>query len=274
MRDNMEEPKKVILTASKDDPEFTAFYQVAAKTNKLLHDTLLEIMPRGGGDRRSVYVHWWTLYLGTLLDELAEASLQLLLLDKQRAAVVTIRQVFEYSIRTQYLHAHDAEAESLMDSLQWRVWKEAEFTPDYFDAGLREQYAENYRQWAEEHRELDLDSKEGSFTSWAREVLGKRFNSEFFRQYSYPSIIAHGKPHGVMDVLEPLGPGQVRHFWDSRTIDSLSEVSKLTSTIIEYVVFVRRKYELELSRAVELNAEHGEVQRRFGYVPTTPPPSC
>lgn len=266
----MQEPKKAVqLEETKDDPEFVAFYGVADQANDLLAGTLNEILSLSKPGRRSVYLHWWTLYLGTLAHELATASSQLLLLDMPRAAVVTIRQVFEYSVRTQYLYAHDDEAEALMDSLQWRVWKEAQSAPDYFTDELREQYRKNYRQWADEHPELETALRDGKFTDWAREVLASRFDSEFFRGYAYPSIIAHGKPHGIIDVLEPIGPGQVKHFWDSRTIDTLSELSKLATTVLEYVGFIRQKYGLDISKLAKLNELHGEVQHHFGYTPNT-----
>ena len=100
------------------------------------------------------------------------------------------------------------------------------------------------------------DYIEGRFTDWARCVLGSRFEREFFRQYSYPSVIAHGKPHGVIDVLEPIGPGQVKHYWDSRTIDELSELSKLAAVLIECIAFVRRLYGLDISDVFKLNKEH------------------
>src|ERR1700680_2943082 len=147
--------RAIHLRESKDDPEFVAFYEVADKANDLLHDTLLEIMPLGKPGRRNFYLHRWTLYLGTLLHELAAASAQLLLLDMPRGAVITIRQVFEYSIRTQYLYAHDDVAEALMDSLLWRVWNEVNLSPGYFTDELRDQYADNYKQWAYKHPELD-----------------------------------------------------------------------------------------------------------------------
>lgn len=268
----MQEPKQAIhLSETKDDEQFVVFYGVADKANKLLHETILEIAPLGKPGRRNVYLHWWTLYLGTLADELADASAQLLFLDMPRAAIVTIRQVFEYSVRTQYLWAHEDHAEALMDSLQWRVKKEAELTPGYFNAELREQFSKNYQKWADEHPELDSETKEEkTFTKWAQEVLGNRFDTEWFRAYSYPSIIAHGKPHGIQDVLEPIGPAQVKHSWDSRTIDPLSELSKLAATVIEYVYFIRRKYGLNASKVIEVNELHGKVQDQFGYTPKTP----
>jgi hypothetical protein len=262
--------KAIHLSETKRDPEFVAFFEIADRVNDQVLDTLREIIPAEKTGRQAIYLHRWTIYLGTLLHELANASAQLLVLDMPRAAIVTIRQVFEYSIRTQYLHAHPDEAERLMDSLQWRILKEAESAPDYFSAELRQQYADNYKKWTEEHPELDSESREGQFTSWAREVLGNRFKSEFFRQYSQPSIIAHGKPHGVVDVLEAVSPEKMNHYLDSRLIDTLSELSKLASTTIEHVFFVRKKYELDLTEVIELNERHGAIQEQFGYIPKRP----
>lgn len=262
--------KSVSLTATNDDEQFVAFYLVADGANSHVHETLAEITPLGSPGRQNVSLHWWTVYLGTLLDEMACASANLLLLDSPRAAIVTIRQVFEYSIRTQSLHAHPAEAERLTDSMQKLVSKEAQLAPRYFSAELREQYARNYRTWADQHPELDVGNQQKAFTVIAREVLGPRFDAEFFRQYAYPSIIAHGKPHGMIDVLNPVGIAQAEHSWNSRTIDVLSELSKLASTVIEYIAFVRSKYGLNISKAFELNERHGAIQEQFGYARTTP----
>jgi len=253
------------LNESNDDPQFVAFYGVADKAIDLLRDTLREVglVPQTG--RRNIYLQRWTMYLGTLAHELALASAQLLLLEMPRAAIVTIRSVFEYSVRNQWLFAHGDKAEAFMDSLQWRVLKEAEFTPDYFKE-VRDQFAENYEKWADENPELETETLEGSFTGMAREVLGSRFGYEFFRHYSYPSIITHGKPHGIQDVLGPVTAQPNLHSWDSLTIDPLSELSKLASTVIEYMFFIRRKYGLDVSKVVEVNELHGAVQRQFGYI--------
>lgn len=267
----LQEPRKAIhVSETKDDPEFVAFFEVADQAIDLLQSTIVDIVPLGKAGRQNVYLHWWMIYLGTLLYELATASARLLVLDMPRAAIITIRQVFEYSIRAQYLQAHPDEGERLMDSMQKRVSKEAQNAPGHFSAELRESYEKNYREWAARNPDLDSESKDGPFTSWAREVLGPRFDTEFFRGYAYPSIIAHAKPHGAIDVLEPIGPGDVKHYWDSRTIDGLSELSKLASMTIEFVAFLRSKYGLDISRAFELNELHARIQDQFGYIPKRP----
>lgn len=263
----MDKPKNATeLRAETEEAEYNAFCGIATAAVSQLHDTLLAIMPLGKEGRKNVYLHWWALYLGTLIDELATASLQLLRMHMPRAAIVTIRQVFEYSIRMQYLSANPAEAEKLMDSLQKRVWDEARQSSEYFSKELIQRYEKNYLDWADEHPDLESNYMEGRFTDWARIVLGARFKKEFFRQYSYPSIIAHGKPHGVIDVLEPIGPAQVKHFWDSRTIDELSELSKLAATLIEYIAFIRKAYQLDILDVFSLNEQHARTQQAFGYL--------
>lgn len=268
----MEQKKnRIRLEAENDDPQFVAFFGVADAANDMLQDALKEIMPIPQAGRKAIYLHRWTIYLGTLLHELATATAQLLLLDMPRAAVVTNRQVFEYSIKTRYLHANEDEAAQLMDSVQRRVWEEAKRAPAHFSPDEVKRFEANYRKWAEDNPELDSKGEGTKFTPMARSVLGKRYDSEFFKGYSYPSIVGHAKPHGVVDVLDTEDGGRViKHYWDSRTIDGLSELSRLASMTIEFVAFIRQKYALDIVKAVELNERHGAVQREFGYLPTLP----
>lgn len=266
----MKQPgKHIALRASKDEPEFVAFYELSDLAIALVHETLIEVIPRPSSKRRDRHLHWYTIYLGTMFEELATAASQLVLLDMPRAAVIASRQVYEYSIRTRYLHSHPEEAEKLVDMVQRRVWEEAVGAKGHFEPEFVKALEANYRAWAADNPELDSGWDGTKFTPMAKKLLGDKYHSEFFRHYAYPSIIAHGKPHGMIDVLHASGDNVISHYWDSRTIDGLSELSKLTSMTIEYVEFIRSRYGLDVVQATELNERHGAIQMEFGYIPTT-----
>jgi hypothetical protein len=194
----------------------------------------------------------WTAYLGTLLDEVATAAAELLVLDMPRAAVILNRQVFEYGIRLMYLYSHPDKAEALMDSLQWRVLKEAENASGFFTPEVRKRYEDNFREWEAEHPELNTQTSEESFTEMAREVLGPMFSKYFFALYSVPSIIAHGKPHGITEVLE-VADGRVKRHYNSRTVNPLDELSNLAFFLLQAMRAIRYKYGLGMEQVQEVN---------------------
>lgn len=235
----------VRLDVINDDPHFVTWYRVADKAIDLLTVTLDEALHVPQTPRRGKSAMRWTAYLGTLLEETGTAVAQLLMLDMPRAAVILNRQVFEYGVRLAYFYSHPDKAEALMDSLAYRVWKEAERAPSFFEPEVRQKYEENFRNWAEEHPDLDSQTTEEYFTPMAQEILGPAFNRDFFLHYSIPSIIAHGKPQGVIDVLEMVKGNPVRHR-NSRTADAPGELSKLTYYLLHAIRTIRVRYSLSM----------------------------
>jgi Family of unknown function (DUF5677) len=242
----------VSLNVVNDDPHFVALYKVASNAIDLLGDTLTEVLRIPQSARREVCAMRWTAYLGTLLEEVATAASELFVLDIPRAAVILNRQVFEYSIRLMYLYCHPDKAEALMDSLQWQVLKEAENAWGSFTPEVRKRYEDNFREWEAEHPELNTQTSEESFTEMAREVLGPTFNKYFFALYSVPSIIAHGKPHGIADVLE-VADGRVKRHYNSRTINPLDELSNLAYFLLPATRAIRYKYGLGMEKVQEVS---------------------
>jgi hypothetical protein len=235
--------RAIKLDVTVDDPEFVKWYGVADRTIDLLAATIDEALHLPQTPRRDKSTMRWTAYLGTLLEETGTAVAQLLVLEMPRAAVILNRQVFEYSVRLAYLYSHPDKAEALMDSLPYRVWKEAEGAPGFFEPELRQEYEENFRKWVEEHPELDSQTTEERFTPMAQEILGPSFNRDFFLHYSIPSIIAHGKPQGVIDVLEMVEGNPVRHH-NSLTAHAPSELSKLSYYLLQASRTIRERYSL------------------------------
>jgi hypothetical protein len=242
----------VSLNVVKDDAQFVAFYKVASNAIDLLGDTLTEVLRIPQSARQEVCAMRWTAYLGTLLDEVATAAAELLVLDMPRAAAILNRQVFEYSIRLMYLYCHPEKGEALLDSLQWKVLKEAENASGFFTPEARKRYEDNFREWGTEHPELNTQTSEESFTEMAREVLGPMFDKYFFALYSAPSIIAHGKPHGIMEVLE-VADGRVKRHYNSRTINPLDELSNLAYFLLQATRAIRYKYGLGMEKVQEVS---------------------
>lgn len=249
----------ISLSVTQSEPRFVEFYKVADASIDLLRDTVNDVLLIPQSGRQERYAAQWTAYLGTLLEETAGGVAQLLVLDMPRAAVILNRQVFEYGVRLLYLYAHPDKAEALMDSLQWRVWREAKAAPGFFGDDDLKQYEENYKAWVGKNPQLNSEATEENFTRMAQEVLGDRYSREFFLYYSIPSIIGHGKPHGLIDVLEAVGEGVMRHY-DSRTIDAVGELSKLIYFLIHTVFGIRLKYGLSLEEAYRINGLHTTAQ--------------
>lgn len=249
------------LDVTNNEPEFVEFYIVADKAIDLLSVTLKEILLIPQAERGDKYAANWTAYLGTLMEEAAIAVQQLLVLDLLRAAVIMNRQVFEYGVRLAYSYSHPDKAEALMDSLEHRVWRESEQAPGFFAPEQRQRLQDNFKVWAEENLELDSQTTEGKFTPMAREILGPAFDRDFFLYYAIPSIIAHAKPHGIVDVLEVVEGGLVRHA-NSRTADALGEFSKLVFFLLHGARAMRIRFRLSMEPVREVNNLYGIAQGR------------
>jgi hypothetical protein len=233
------------LDVTVNDSSIVKWYRVADKARELLAATIDEALHLPQTLRQDKSTMRWTAYLGTLLEETGTAVAQLLVLEMPRAAVILNRQVFEYGVRLSYLYSHPHKAEALLDSLPYAVWQEAKRAPGFFESELRRQYEENFRKWTEEHPDLDSQTTEQSFTPMAQEILGQSFNRDFFLHYSIPSIITHGKPQGIVDVLEMVEGNPIRHH-NSRTADALSEFSKLAYYLLGAVRSIRQRYSLSM----------------------------
>jgi hypothetical protein len=82
--------------------------------------------------------------------------------------------------------------------------------------------------------------------------LGPQFEKYFFAFYSLPSIIAHGKPHGIMEVLEAID-GRVQRHCNSRSINPLDELSNLTYFLLQATRAIRYRYGLGMEKIEEVS---------------------
>ena len=250
-------PKRAIkLDVMQDDPVFVEFYTVAGKAIDLIEVSVFEALNIPQQLRRDVYLLNWTAYIGTLLEETAVAVQQLLVLDMPRAAIIMNRQVFEYGVRLAYLYRHPEKAEALMDSLPHLVWKESKNAPGFFSAETREIYETNYRNFVRDNPELDSKTGEPDFTGMAKEILGERFDSDFFHYYAIASILAHAKPQGIVDVLESKNGTLCRHK-NSIGAHAPDELAKLVFFLLNASKTIRERFKLPMEPVREVNQIYG-----------------
>jgi hypothetical protein len=245
------------------DEKFRSLYQLLMNATDLLGETLDELkLLETRLTQTDIYRKRWTIYLGTLFHELAVSSSLLALRDHARTIAIINRQLFEYCIRNRFYIANHEEADRLMHSLPAKVVKEAEQAPSAFSDETRESLVENYREWLADNPGLDNALSETRFTPMAKAVLGDKYERDFL--YSVPSILVHGKPHGVVDVLQPSGNYSVTHSWESRWFDTRTSLSMTLSLTIQYAMFVRLQYQMGTAHIEEINHSHGELLGKLG----------
>jgi len=253
-----------------DDPEIVALWEVANDTFDALESLLgdIENVPIQS-DRERESVRRWTLYLGGLFLEAFHASTLLAVACTPRAQLILDRQLFEYSIRSQWLMKHPGDATRLLDSLQGVVQKELKSASKLFDVETRASLAQNYEEWKLAHADLDAKvSSQQSFTKMAEDVLGDRFDPELFWLYGLPSLIVHGKPHGIPDVLRLVGANQLERSPNSNWFTSADQLMKAIGISHEYGTILALKFEADGSVLDDLNKRLGDVFAALGIVAT------
>jgi hypothetical protein len=275
---NMEFPpeprltSKVKIDVENDEPEFVDFFNVVNQSGILLGETILEFWHSQNAvpSREHQALYRWVALLGTLASEMATASCQLALLEMPRAMYVLDRSIFEYSVRLQWLHRHQDEAVRLLDSMPKWFWKEIPNAQGVFSDKAKADIIANYETWAADHPELNGKFTEASFTDIAKEIRGDNFDSEWFHYYAHPSIIAHGKPHAITDVLWNDGTYLELH-QNSRMISPIRELGKVASLILELIVFIVITYQMDARKWQELNSAFGETLLKHGHRPYSVP---
>ena len=268
----MEKVKRAIgLKVEDDDPRLVAFYPISDSAYDAFEDTLRNVglVQNDGRGRRWESVRRLSLYLGTLFGELMVATTQVAILEMPRAQYVLNRQLFEYFVRNQWFMANQDEALRQMNVLPRTVFKEMEQFPSLFDPATRAGITRNYQEWAREHPELDVDVQEVGPTRMIRDVLGARQDPELFWYYAHPSIIVHGKTHGIQEVLRDLGGGQLERVINSPGLDRVDELNRATGFTLEYAAFLSANYGLDGSKVSEISTRFAETLRCFGIEPET-----
>ena len=111
----------VRLESSESDPRFVAAYGVAIEVEIAFDEALnaIGLLPITGGDLASA--RHLTMYLGTLFNELHNASTQLAFMEVPRAQYILNRQMIEYYARNRWFLEFKNEATLELELLQKAV---------------------------------------------------------------------------------------------------------------------------------------------------------
>jgi hypothetical protein len=258
-----------------DDPNTAAMFAVASDAHDLVEAILRDIGAReiSGADRTNESLRRLILYLGTVFNELFIASAHLGVLEMPRAQAALNRQLFELSVRMRWLLSHPDQALRLMDSLPKFPYEEiaksgAELKPD-----LRAGIIANYEAWRDAHEDLDATvSARDRFGEMARDALGvERAGKDMLWYYGVPSIIMHGKPHGIADVMTIRDDGQMERSIVSKWFDRGDELSRALGIALELATLLTRAYGLEQSRLIAMNTRFDGALREQGLEPELVP---
>ncbi|HEY0396071.1 MAG TPA: hypothetical protein VGD01_16365 [Candidatus Elarobacter sp.] len=256
------------------DPKFVALFDLATEASALLQSITAHLWDDVGLEKyqRPEQQALFQLVgiLSTLAWETSVATTQLSLNTLPRAMHILSRSTFEYSVRLRWFHKNPSDALRQMQSLPKAVQEELKNATHSFSAETRDKLAESYKSWQAEHPELDDKSPREQFTAKAREVLGDDFDAEWFTYYSYPSIIAHGKPLAITDTMQIDHEARIMTVVpNSRHLDVHSELGKAASLVAELVDFITATYELDPRPFNALNEKLGRVLKDQGYAVKT-----
>lgn len=251
--ENMPAKPSIILHIKKDDPKLVAMFTLAQSSADLLQKLIQQVWENKFIDKTTKDGALLQLLgvLGTLAWETAVAANQLALVGLSRAMHVLTRSTFEYSIRLRWYHQNPNEAVQHMNSLPRKIYEEIKSTKGAFSDEVRTKIVEGYKIWQSEHSEFDRQFNENTFTDMARSVMSETFDSEWFFLYAYPSVIAHGKPHAISDIMSYEGDTMVLQM-NSRQLDINMELGKIASIITELIGFIVNYYALDFAKDIQI----------------------
>lgn len=262
---------RIITHIENDDPVFVALYDLASHAVDVLQDLLKHLWegnwyakieePEQRALFKFVGIH------GTLAWEASAAAKELALDGLPRAMNILMRSTFEYSVRLRYLHKHPDYARQQMDALPAAIQREVKSATKAFSPETVEKLADSYTEWERDHPDLAKAYKdEVKFAPMAREVMGEHYNTEWWKWYSLPSIIAHSKPLAISDTIQIDDEnGIVTLFPNSRHLNVYFELGKIASIVTELVGFITIQYQVNARPYVELDEKLGKVLEQYGF---------
>ena len=257
------------------DPNIATVFAIAGEADGLLEDILRDIGERqiSGADRTNESLRRLILYLGTVFNELFIASVHLAILEMPRAQATLNRQLFELSVRMRWLLAHPEIALKLMDSLPKFPFEEISKSSAAIKPELRAGIVANYETWKLDHADLDSTvSARDQFARMAREALGAdRAGKDMLWYYGVPSIIMHGKPHGIGDVMTIRDDGQMERSVVSKWFSRQDELGRALGIALEVATLLTRAYALRKDRLILLNSRFDTALREQGVTPELVP---
>lgn len=156
-------------------------------------------------------VQYWLSYLGILSLEMSRGTCALLFHGYPRAAVGLSRTLFEYYVRSWHWSTHPEDALSALQRLPKRVYDEER---KRFGNAVHPVLQRQYEEWERENPDLAQSYTDAGLTILARRMYrakgleSDRFANDIYLLYGRPSIVLHGKPQFLRDVVDPGHGGQ------------------------------------------------------------------
>lgn len=258
----------VHFESTETDPRFVAAYSVAVTSEDAFEATLRNLgnspIPRNDRERQSL--RRISLYLGTLFGELHAASTQMSFMEMPRAQYVINRQLIEYYARNRWFIEHKEVAVHELDLVPKTVHLEVERNSAAFDKMSRTRIAQNYAAWAKEHPELDaLKHSVPGQTEMVKTSLDDP--ADMFWYYGHPSIIAHGKTHGIPDVLAILPDGSLERSPNSLGLERVAEMHRATGFTLRYAMLLATNFDLDPTGVLKTQVAFDAALRAEGITP-------
>lgn len=260
--------RAVKLESTETDPRFVAAYEVATASEDAFENTLREFGNLSiSGDRELESLRRISLYLGTLFGEAHAASTQLAFLEMPRAQYILNRQLIEYFARNRWFVEHGSEAAVELDLLPKTVYLEVQANAAAFsDPAFVKQITDNYTAWARQNPALDsVKPNTPSPTKMVRLALDTA--GDLFWYYGRPSIVVHGKSHGIQDVLDLRPDGTLERSPNSLGLNRVGEMHRATGITLQYGFLLAINFDLDLSRWDAVHRQFDAVLRGEGVTP-------
>lgn len=259
--------KAIHFEATEKDSRFVAAYGAAVASKDAFEATLQALgdLPIAG-DRVLESLRRISLYVGTLFHEAHTASTQLSFLEMPRAQYILNRQLIEYYSRNRWFLENKEAAVRDLDLLPKTIHKEVERNPGAFDAEFKRDIGQNYAEWAKENPELDQIRHDiPGPTELVKLALDEP--EELFWYYGRPSIIVHGKTHGIQDVLKKRADGSLERSPNSLQIDRIEEMHRATAFAIQYGFLLALNFRLDQSTLTAAQSTFDVTLREEGVTP-------
>jgi len=269
MSEEPEHPEPAVrFESTETEPRFVAAYNVAIASQAAFEATLQDFgnLRIPGNDRERESLRRISLYLGTLFGELHAASTQLSFMEMPRAQYVLNRQLIEYHARNRWFIEHKEIAVNELDRLPKAVHIEVTNNPGAFDEPARIRIAENYAEWAKEHP--DLDALKHSVPG-PTDMVKLSFDDadDMFWYYGHPSVIVHGKTHGIQDVLARRPDGTLERSPNSLGLNRVAEMHRATGFALRYGILLAVNFDLDESRLLDVQEKFDSALRAEGLAP-------
>ena len=258
------------LKAVETDPRVVYAYNVAREAEEAFDGTMtsLGLLPIASSDRSAESLRRISLYLGTLFTEALAASLQLGILEMPRAQHLLNRQLLEYLARNRWFVQNEKLALAELDRLPKIVRDEVKANPGAFktDPAYVAAIEANYASWKAANPALDAAAhRTPGITEMVKLYLDDP--NELFWYYGLPSIITHGKTHGIQEVLKSRTDGTMERSLNSVYFERVEEMYRAVGYALEYGLLLAINFSLDQTALRAASANFASVMAADGVKP-------